>query len=130
LQSLLIDEGLFDAVATALDAVGLDAHAVGQPGAPPRQSTDETNCKWCVDHSAVLVTNDLGKKNPEILSLLASHRVHAIFVRNDLRHGPPHILAKALLIAESKIDEIVNGGKLLHHRLRVNGGLENLYKQH
>jgi hypothetical protein len=72
----------------------------------------------------VLVTNDRGKKDREIFELLASRHVHAIFVHDDLRNGPPHRLTKAILNAEGKMDEVVSGSKLLSHRLRVGGGLE------
>ena len=51
-------------------------------------------------------------------------RVHAIFVHPDLRSGPPHRLARAILNAEGKIDEVAGGSKLIRHRLRVSGGLE------
>jgi hypothetical protein len=49
--------------------------------------------------------------------------VHAIFVPNELRDGPEHLLALALLRAENKMDQIAQKS-LLHHRLRIGGGLE------
>jgi hypothetical protein len=124
-QPLLFDRGLPPAVADALVALGLTAHAVGRGGAPPENSPDEENCKWCMAHGAVLVTNDRGKKDRIILKALAEHRVSAIFVYNDLRSGPAHELAKAVLAAEKRMDELVGSGKLIHHRLRPSGGLEN-----
>jgi predicted nuclease of predicted toxin-antitoxin system len=123
LEPLLFDEGLSQAVAQALATLGLNAHAIGQPGAPPRQSTDEDNCKWCKENGAVLVTNDRGKKDRLILDLLAQHHIHAIFVHNDLRSGPPHRLASAILRAESLIDGLATGRTPIRHRLRPNGGL-------
>jgi predicted nuclease of predicted toxin-antitoxin system len=121
---LLFDEGLSSHVATAFSALSLQAKAVGQPEAPPRGSEDDTNCAWCSSNKAVLVTNDRGKKDKSIHNLLAQHHVHAIFVHNDLRDGPEHLLAKALLNAESDM-EAKSTKHLLHHRLRVKGGLMN-----
>jgi len=125
LQPLLLDKGLPHVVAQGLAALGIEANAVGQPGAPPDNSSDEDNCKWCVEHRAVLVTNDRGKGDKEILNALANHRVHAIFVYGDLQTGPPHELARALLNAEGKIEKWVDSRRLLGHRLRPSGGLEN-----
>jgi peptidoglycan/xylan/chitin deacetylase (PgdA/CDA1 family) len=123
LKPLLFDEGLSPAVAQALATLRLSAHAIGQPGAPPKQSTDEANCKWCKENAAVLVTNDRGKKDRVILDLLAQHHIHAIFIHNDLRSGPPHRLARAILQAEARIDELAGGRVPIRHRLRPNGGL-------
>jgi predicted nuclease of predicted toxin-antitoxin system len=123
LLALLLDEGLPPQVAKALAMLGLPAKAVGDAEAPPRSSTDDVNCAWCRQHDAVLVTNDRGKKDRAIHELLAQRRVHAIFVHNDLRDGPEHRLALALLRAEANMDQKAAKG-LLHHRLRVSGGLE------
>jgi predicted nuclease of predicted toxin-antitoxin system len=123
LLSLLLDEGLSPQVAVAFSALSLDAKAVGESAAPSRSSTDETNCNWCKANDAVLVTNDRGKADKAIHSLLAQQQVHAIFVHNDLRDGPEHRLALALLRAENKMEQIA-AKHLLHHRLRVGGGLE------
>lgn len=120
---LLLDEGLPPQVAVAFSALALQAKAVGQPEAPPRGSSDGDNCEWCVRNSAVLVTNDRGKQNKEIHDLLAQHHVHAIFVHGDLRDGPEHLFALALLKAEDKMKQVANKG-LLRHRLRKGGGLE------
>ena len=123
MRPLLLDEGLPAAVAEAFATLGLDALAVGHPGAPPTGSADATNCAWCRDRSAVLVTNDRGKSDRTIFDHLAQYHVHAIFVHNDLRFAEEHVLARALLVAESKIDHL--GEKhLLRHRLRPGGGLE------
>lgn len=103
--------------------MGLRANAVGLPEAPPRQSTDETNCAWCKAQNAVLVTNDAGKRDKKIHDLLAQHHVHAIFVTNELRNGPEHLLALALLKAEANMDQRA-AKRLLHDRLRLGGGLE------
>ena len=121
--ALLIDEGLPATIAEAFSALRLEAHAVGGPNAPLRESSDDDNCAWCQEHDAVLVTNDRGRADKTILTHLAQRRVHAIFVHNDLRDGPDHLLAKALLIAESKMEEKASK-HLLHHRLRIGGGLE------
>jgi hypothetical protein len=110
-------------VASAFSALALQANAVGQPQAPSRGSGDDVNCAWCQTNSAVLVTNDRGKKDKQIHDLLAQHHVHAIFVHNDLRNGPEHLLALALLRAEGRMDQIAKN-HLLHHRLRPAGGLE------
>lgn len=72
---------------------------------------------------AVLVTNDRGKKDKTIFDHLAQHHVHAIFVYKDLRDGPEHLLALALLRAEDKMEQVAKK-ELLHHRLRAGGGLE------
>lgn len=119
---LLFDEGLSPHVATAFSILRLEAKAVGQPEAPQRGSADDINCAWCSSNSAVLVTNDRGKRDKAIHSLLAQHQVHAIFIHNDLRNGPEHLLAKALLNAESDM-ETKAAKHLLHHRLRIGGGL-------
>ena len=120
---LLFDEGLPDAVASALSALELEADAVGLPGAPPRGSLDEINCAWCQEHGAVLVTNDRGRKDRAILDALATQHVHAIFVHQDLQSAPSHHLARALLKSEDQMDTIARR-HLLRHRLRIGGGLE------
>ena len=120
---LLLDEGLPPQVATALSILDLQAKAVGQPEAPPRASGDSVNCEWCRTNRSVLVTNDRGKKDKEIHNLLVQHRVHAIFVTNELRDGPEHLLALALLKAEHKMEQTAHR-HLLHHRLRPSGRLE------
>jgi predicted nuclease of predicted toxin-antitoxin system len=119
---LLFDEGLPPQVAVALSALSLEASAVGQPGAPPRGSGDDVNCSWCRENGAVLVTNDRGKANKEIHDFLAQHHVHAVFVLNDLRNGPEHLLARAVLGAESEMEHIAARGLLKHH-LRPSGKL-------
>lgn len=84
---------------------------------------DEDNCKWCKNHGAILITNDRGKTNRDILDALAQHHVHAVFVYDDLRSAPAHNLARALLVAESKMDQLAKGRGLIHHRLGENGTL-------
>jgi len=120
---LLLDEGLPPNVARALSTLGLAAHAVGDAEAPPRQSSDEVNCAWCSEHSAVLVTNDRGKKDKTIFDHLAQHHVHALFVHKDLRDGPEHLLAKALLMAEPHMEQWA-AKHLLRHRLQPGGGIK------
>jgi hypothetical protein len=71
-----------------------------------------------------LVTNDQGKKDKTILDLLAQHSVNALFVHNDLRRKPASHLARAVLNAEARMDELVKGGKLIGHRLKPTGRLE------
>jgi predicted nuclease of predicted toxin-antitoxin system len=123
LLPLLLDEGLPPQVASAFSTLALQANAVGQPLAPARGSGDHVNCAWCQTNGAVLVTNDRGKKDKKIHDLLAQHHVHAIFVHNDLRNGPEHLLALALLRAEGRMEHLAKK-HLLHHRLRPGGGLE------
>lgn len=124
MQPLLFDQGL-PRVAPALFSLGLPAHEVGGQGAPPSGSPDEENCKWCSEHGAVLVTHDRGRHDRTILDVLAQHHVHAIFLYDDLRAAPAHHLARAVLIAEGKLDKLVASKGLIHHRLRPRGGLEN-----
>jgi hypothetical protein len=122
---LLIDEGLPPAVAKALRCVDLAAWAIGDDGAPPRGAVDEVNCQWCKDKGAVLVTNDRGRKDPTIFDSIAQHRVHAIFVHNDLRKCPPHHLLRAVLRAEQYMEELAARRRgLIAHRLTSNGGLQ------
>lgn len=125
MQRLLFDQGLPGGakVSSALTALGLVAHTVGSPGAPPNGSEDEINCKWCSTNGAVLVTHDRGKKDREILEMLDRHLVGAILILKDLRTKPAHHLARALLIAEPKMDLIAAGSKRLRHYLRPQGGL-------
>jgi len=127
LQRLLLDEGLPGgvSVATALSALNLNVFAVGGESAPPRGSSDETNCEWCAKNDATLVTHDRGKKDREILEMLDRHQVGAILVLKDLKTKPPHHLARALLNAEGKMDQIAAGKKRLRHFLRSGGGLTN-----
>jgi hypothetical protein len=110
-------------VAAAFRVLGLTAHAVGDPGAPERQSTDKANCEWCRANQAILITNDRGKKDKTILDHLAELEVDAIFVYNDLRFAPDHQLARAVLSSEKQMDEIASGRSRLRHRLRAGGGL-------
>lgn len=121
---LLIDEGLPPQVAHALAALELPVHAVGDQGAPPKGSPDDVNVKWCQEHGAVLITNDWGRKDKIILDLLAQHRVHAIFVYDDLRAAPPHHLARAVLRAEERIEQIASSRKMIHHKLKSTGYLD------
>lgn len=124
MQKLLFDQGLPGgvAMATALVALGLEANAVGGPDAPALGSSDETNCKWCSDRGATLVTHDRGKKDPEILEMLDRHQVPAIVVLKEFRTKPPHFFAKALLNAEDLMDQI-SARRRLRHYLRMGGGL-------
>lgn len=120
---LLLDEGLPRQVASAFRELSLEAKAIGDVEAPPRQSSDADNCVWCKTNGAVLVTNDRGKADKSIRDLLAQHHVHAIFVYSDLRNGAEHLLALALLLAEHKMDLIAEK-HLLHHRLSAKGSLK------
>ena len=120
---LLFDEGLPPDVAEALSTLGWMARAVGHPGAPQRQSADETNCEWCRSNGAVLVTTDRGRRDRTIFDHLSQLGVHAIFVHNDLRLAAPHVLARAVRVAESQMDHIARS-HVLRHRLRRGGGLE------
>jgi hypothetical protein len=128
-KPLLLDEGLYPQVATALRTVEWPAVAVGQEaeGAPPRSTGDggdALNIRWCKDHDAILVTNDRGRRDRQIHNLLAQARVHAIFVNKTLRDGDPHRLLLAILKSEAKMDEVIDHHGLLHHHLRVAGGLD------
>lgn len=78
MRPLLIDEGLPSTVAKAFSILRLTAHAVGEPDAPPRASSDDDNCAWCQKHGAVLVTNDRGRADKTIFNHLAQRHVHAI----------------------------------------------------
>jgi Domain of unknown function (DUF5615) len=125
LRPLLVDEGLPHQVAEALSVLGWPAHAVGHPGAPVRNSSDETNCQWCKEHdNAVLVTNDLGRKDKTIFDHIAAHQVDVIFVRNDLRFAPAHALARALLRSEEEMDRLSASRHAIRHRLKPTGRLE------
>jgi hypothetical protein len=122
---LFIDEGLPNVVAVALRVLRLDAFSNGDDPAPPKGSTDDVNVEWCADRGAVMVTNDRGKKDRVILSLLERHRVHAVFVYRDLRTQPPHVLARALLCAEATLDDLAGRRSgLISHRLTPSGRLK------
>jgi predicted nuclease of predicted toxin-antitoxin system len=121
---ILVDAGLPHAIAGAFRLLGLDATALGDPGAPAQNAGDDEIVAWCEARGAVLVTADRGRKDPTMLDALAQCRVHAIFVHDDLRAGPTHALARALLQAESRIEAIANSRKLIRHRLRIGGGLD------
>lgn len=122
---LLLDEGLPASVALALSTLGWDVKAVGMPDAPSKGSGDEINCAWCAERDAVLVTHDRGRKDKTILNALAEHHVHAVFVYAELRAGPAHNLARALLVAESAMDDLATRQRgLLQHRLKPTGKLE------
>ena len=86
MQPLLLDKGLPPVVAQGLAALGLDINAVGLPGAPPDNSSDDENCRWCLKNDAILVTTDRGRKDRAIMSALATHRIHAIFVYKEAPH--------------------------------------------
>lgn len=127
MQRLLFDQGLPGgaAIGVALRALGLEAHVVGEPEAPPSGSPDKDNCTWCSEHKAVLVTHDRGKKDREILDMLNQHEVGAILVLNELRVAPPHRFARAILGCEGKMDEVTASRRRLHHVLRASGHLAN-----
>jgi hypothetical protein len=80
------------------------------------------NCEWCSENDAVLITHDRGKKDREILEVLDRHKVGVILILKDLRTKPAHHLARALLIAEGKMDQEASH-KRLRHYLRSGGGL-------
>jgi hypothetical protein len=124
LLPLLLDAGLPHSVAAAFRLLGLDARAVGDSDAPAKNSDDHALCAWCAERHAVLVTNDRGKKDRTMLDALARHHVDAIFVYADLRDGPAHKLARALLLCEGKMEAIARGRSPIRHRLRPGGGLE------
>jgi Domain of unknown function (DUF5615) len=122
---VLIDEGLPYSIAAAMRAVGLDAWAVGDDGAPPSGSTDRANIDWCAERGVVLVTNDLGRKDRAIVEHLASRHVHAVLVYRDLRAAEPHKLLRALLCAEEELERIAGLTQgLIHHRIKPSGRLE------
>jgi predicted nuclease of predicted toxin-antitoxin system len=121
---LLIDEGLPAGIAEALRAVEVDALAWGDVGAPSKGSPDDTNVPWCANQNRLLVTNDRGKKDRIILSLLNRHHVHALFVYNDLRAAPPHQLLRALLVAEVSLDQAAEQRRLIAARLKPTGRVE------
>jgi predicted nuclease of predicted toxin-antitoxin system len=125
MKPLLFDEGLYPQVPAALRALGLEAYAVGRDRAPARGATDTENCKWCAARGCILVTNDRGRKDREIILALDQERVHAIFVLADLRQAPPHHLGRALLSAEEQIDLRTGGRKMLRHRLTPRGSLRD-----
>jgi Domain of unknown function (DUF5615) len=129
MRPLLIDEGLPHCIAAALRALELSAHAIGDDGAPPRQSDDEQNCEWCKEHGAVLVTNDRGKENPVIRKALRKHGVAALFVYRDLRGAPPHRLAFALLKAEPAIDDLAKKKSPEPRRLHASGTTRPLQRR-
>lgn len=121
---MLIDEGLPAIVAEAFRALRLTASAIGDDGAPPKGSPDDVNVAWCAANKAVLITNDYGRKDKTILNALAQHRVHAVFIRNDLRKESPHLLARALLCAEEAMqDRNDRAHGLIHHFLSPGGKL-------
>jgi hypothetical protein len=122
---LLIDEGLPGSVAAAMRALGLEAWAIGDDNAPLAGSADLVNIEWCARRGAVLVTNDLGRKDKTILDLLASRHVHALFVYGDLRASDPHHLARALLCAETELDRLAGlAHGVIRHRIKPTGRLE------
>jgi len=102
----------------------LDARAVGEDGAPARKSTDETNCRWCHERGAVLMTHDRGKKDRTILDHLNQHQVHAIFLHDDLRTASTHEAVRAVLNSESHMDQLAAGRYLIRRRLKLSGRLE------
>jgi hypothetical protein len=121
---LLIDEGLPPSIAEALRAVEIDALAIGDVGAPSKGTPDQVNIPWCAEQKRLLVTNDRGKKDRVILDLLNRHHVNALFVYNDLRAAPPHHLLRALLLAETRLDEDAHKNKLIKARLKPTGRIE------
>lgn len=124
MRALLLDKGLPQQVAESFQLLKIDAHAVGQGVAPPDDSSDTFNCEWCAARGAVLVTNDRGKGNREILTALAQTGVDAIFVYDDLRAAPRHEFARALICAEAAIDQIGAKKKPIRHRLSPSGRLK------
>lgn len=128
LPPMLFDEGLSRRVAEgAFALLGIDAHAIGGPDAPPFASSDTVNCEWCAERSAILVTNDQAKSDKELLAALAQTGVHAIFVFDDLRSEQDR-LAYALMRASHRIPSLTNGKKPMRHRLRRTGGLVKIGK--
>lgn len=128
LPPLLFDEGLPRRVAEAFALLGLNAHAIGGEGAPPFGSSDTHNCEWCAERGAVLVTNDQAKGDRALLAALAQTGIHAIFVFDDLRSEPAHVLAYALMRASHNLPSYMNSKKPMRRRLRQTGGLVRVNK--
>lgn len=123
MQSLLLDEGAFSSLAAPMRSLGLDVWTPGDRDAPPRQSSDDTNCEWCARRGAVLVTTDRGRKDPTIHTAIARHGVGTIFMHRDLRVAPPHRVLFALLRAEEAMDDLASRRKRMSHRLTPAGRL-------
>lgn len=125
MQRLLFDQGLPGGtkMGTALRTLGLEAYVVGESDAPPNGSSDDQNCRWCSERGAILVTHDRGKKDREIVDVLNRHQVGVILILKNLRTQPPHHLARAVLSAEGKLDQLATGRRPLHHVLRPTGNL-------
>lgn len=129
MEPIVFDEGAFSTLAEPMRQLGLQAWTPGDPGAPPRQSEDEENCRWCAEQGAVLVTTDRGKKDPAIHEAIAKYaEVGVIFMHKDLRTLPRHRVLYALLRAEEAIEEATKQRKRMLRRLRPNGRLEHLGK--
>ena len=111
------------AVPTALSTLSWSATGVGSPGAPASGGDDETNCLWCQEKGAILVTHDRGKTDREILKTLDQLQVGVILVLRDLRPLPAYRLALALLQSVGSLEKILKGPHQVRHQLRKTGNL-------
>lgn len=121
-----MDENLPAQVAQGLTLCTYRVHAVGDPGAPPRESTDEQVVQWCIDRRAVLITLDRGRKNPEMLALIRARNVRVILAP---RGTAARDVVRLFANRHDRIEDDARRGRACRYRLGSGGRLSRLYVQ-
>jgi predicted nuclease of predicted toxin-antitoxin system len=128
LAEFLLDENLWPDVGRGLKLCGYDLHVIGDPPSPDRGARDQENVEWCVARGAMLITGDRGRKNREMLDLLAREPVHVMLTHGGLTQ---RAFMRAFVRHCDGIEEAIErclarGGGVVRRRLKREGGLEDL----
>jgi uncharacterized protein with PIN domain len=120
LTTFLLDENLPRRLAEGLRLCTFDVYAVGDGSGPPTGSTDEEVVAWCLQHAAVLVTADAGRKNPEMVNLLRARAVRVMLVPMGM---PPRDFVTAFVSRHPRVAEDAARGRACRYRMGKNGRL-------
>lgn len=87
MAGFLLDENLPPAYSDGLQLLGFDVLAIDRGLAPRKGASDEEVIEWCIAEERVLVTRDRGRKNPEMLRLLARTYVSALMLMQSMSNA-------------------------------------------
>ena len=82
---------------------------IGEPGAPPRGTLDPEILEWCVEHDAVLITNNRASMPIHLRERMdAGHHANGIIVLNDSLSWGEIIDELATIWFATSLDEHIN----------------------